>query len=87
MDKRQSNPQADTTIAQIGHDRLQTAISIKIASGEGAVGSSVEPYMGTRSVPALIQALTVGRCDGDRWAYAIIDWSDYGPVKASITTL
>ncbi len=85
MDKRQSNPQVDTTVAQIGHERLQTAISINIASGEGVASSSIEPYIGLRSVPALVQHLTQERCNGDRWAYAIIDWDDYGPVKAGIT--
>ena len=74
-------PKIDTRLTQIGHHRIQTSASIKICSGEGEQGVN-EEYAGPRSIPGLIHALAASRCNGDRWAYAILDWPDYGPVTA-----
>ena len=48
---------------------LASSITIRIVSGEGAVGTA-EAYTGKRSVRALRARLTRERCNGDRWARA-----------------
>ena len=48
---------------------LASSITIRIVSGEGAVGTA-EAYTGKRSVRALKARLTRERCNGDRWARA-----------------
>lgn len=47
-------------------------MSIKIVSGEGEQGS-VEFYDGQLTKRALLRRLREERCDGDRWAYVMVD--------------
>ena len=48
---------------------LDSALTISIVSGEGAIGDR-EEYTGLRSIRALKARLTRERCHGDRWARA-----------------
>jgi hypothetical protein len=48
---------------------LATTATIRIVSGEGAVGTA-EAYTGKRTVRALKARLTKECCNGDRWARA-----------------
>lgn len=45
---------------------------IVIVSGEGEQGTK-ETYRGRHTVRAVWRRLTVERCDGDRWAHAVVD--------------
>lgn len=50
---------------------IETAETILILSGEGEEGT-FEKYTGKRTVRALRTALTKARCNGDRWAFALV---------------
>ncbi len=45
---------------------------VLIVSGEGTGQGHVEEYLGARTEAAINQRLTAERCNGDRWARAII---------------
>jgi hypothetical protein len=61
--------------------------TIAIISGEGTVGS-VSLYEGKNTVRAIKARLTRERCNGDRWARAIVykDINDYGAFGYDIET-
>ena len=46
--------------------------NITIISGEGTGEGIVEPYTGKRSLRAIKMRLTKERCNGDRWAKAMV---------------
>lgn len=48
---------------------------IAIVSGEGEIGKS-HIFTGARTRLAIIRKINKERCNGDRWAYAIIESSD-----------
>lgn len=58
---------------------------IVIISGEGETGIT-EEYTGKRSIRAIKTRLTKERCNGDRWAKAIVfsHSSEYGNVHVNI---
>ena len=57
---------------------LNDSKKIMLVSGEGTLGTC-EPYLGSRSIPAMKRALTRERQGGDRWAHFIVDgrWLDF----------
>ena len=55
---------------------LENAKEIEIVSGEGEQGT-VEEYDGARTERAICKKLKEEECDGDRWAYALIDGARY----------
>ena len=46
--------------------------TIRIVSGEGTGEGIVEPYTGKRTIRAIKTKLTKERCNGDRWAKALV---------------
>jgi hypothetical protein len=49
------------------------ACEIEIVSGEGTGEGTVEEYDGEQTHLAVLDRLTTERCNGDRWAFAVID--------------
>lgn len=62
----------NTSNNEITDRMIETAIEIKIISGEGENGT-VENYTGKRTARAVKARLTKERCNGDRWAILELD--------------
>lgn len=54
---------------------IKKAETVLILSGEGEVGT-YEKYEGKRTERALKSRLTKERCNGDRWAFAMVSAGD-----------
>lgn len=70
---RSSDKMGKMGISKVGlQNWLNSAKKIMLVSGEGTRGTS-EPYLGSRSIPAMKSRLTKERQGGDRSAYFNVD--------------
>lgn len=54
--------------------------AIEIVSGEGAGEGTRETYTGKRTARAINARLRKERCNGDRWAFVLLDGIKYSKV-------